>query len=87
MSLERIRTAAERLRGVAVRTPLLAWDDDVWLKPESLQPVGAFKMRGAYFRLSTLTDAERAAGVITYSRAATTPRRWLAPRDSSGSGR
>ena len=50
-----------------MRTPLLPWDDGVWLKPESLQPVGAFKMRGAYFRLSTLTDTERAAGVITYS--------------------
>ena len=65
--LKRIRFAAERIRGVAVRTPLLPWDDGVWLKPESLQPVGAFKMRGAYFRLSTLTDAQRAAGVITYS--------------------
>jgi threonine dehydratase len=67
VSLDRIRYAAERIRGVAVRTPLLPWDDGVWLKPESLQPVGAFKMRGAYFRLSTLTDAERSAGVITYS--------------------
>jgi threonine dehydratase len=65
--LSRIQLAAERIRGVAVRTPLLPWDDGVWLKPESLQPVGAFKMRGATFRLSTLTDAERAAGVITYS--------------------
>ncbi|MGH2463384.1 MAG: threonine ammonia-lyase [Candidatus Limnocylindria bacterium] len=67
VSLDRIRYAAERIRGVAIRTPLLPWEDGVWLKPESLQPVGAFKMRGAYFRLSTLTDAERAAGVITYS--------------------
>jgi threonine dehydratase len=67
VSVDRIRQAAERIRGVAVRTPLLPWEDGVWLKPESLQPVGAFKMRGAYFRLSTLTDAERAAGVITYS--------------------
>ena len=67
VSLERIRYAAERIRGVAVRTPLLAWEDGVWLKPESLQPVGAFKMRGAYFRVSTLTDAERAAGIVTYS--------------------
>jgi threonine dehydratase len=67
VSLDRIRYAAERIRGVAVRTPLLPWEDGVWLKPESLQPVGAFKMRGAYFRLSTLTDAERAAGVISYS--------------------
>ena len=67
VTLDRIREAAERIRGVTVRTPLLAWEDGVWLKPESLQPVGAFKMRGAYFRLSSLTDAERAAGVITYS--------------------
>ena len=42
--LERIRYAAERIRGVAVRTPLLPWEKDVWLKPESLQPVGAFKI-------------------------------------------
>ncbi|MGH2484075.1 MAG: threonine ammonia-lyase, partial [Candidatus Limnocylindria bacterium] len=67
VTLERIRYAAEQIRGVAVRTPLLPWEDGVWLKPESLQPVGAFKMRGAYFRLSTLTDDERLAGVITYS--------------------
>jgi threonine dehydratase len=67
VGLDRIRFAAERIRGTAVRTPLLPWADGVWLKPESLQPVGAFKMRGAYFRLSTLTDAERAAGVISYS--------------------
>jgi threonine dehydratase len=67
VGLDRIRFAAERIRGVAVRTPLIPWEDGVWLKPESLQPVGAFKMRGAYFRLSTLTDAERDAGVITYS--------------------
>ena len=67
VSVARIRDAAEVIRGVAVRTPLLPWTDGVWLKPESLQPVGAFKMRGAFFRLSTLSDAERAAGVITYS--------------------
>jgi threonine dehydratase len=67
VTIDRIRAAADQIRGVAVRTPLLAWEDGVWLKPESLQPVGAFKMRGAYFRLSTLTDSERAAGVITYS--------------------
>jgi threonine dehydratase len=67
VTIDRIRIAANQIRGVAVRTPLLAWEDGVWLKPESLQPIGAFKMRGAYFRLSTLTDSERAAGVITYS--------------------
>ena len=67
VTLSRVRDAAEAIRGVAVHTPLLPWEDEVWLKPESLQPVGAFKMRGAYFRLSTLTDAEKSAGVITYS--------------------
>jgi threonine dehydratase len=67
VALERIRAAAERIRGVAVRTPLLRWDDRTELKPEGLQPVGAFKMRGAYAKLTSLTDAERAAGVVTYS--------------------
>ncbi|MDQ2942026.1 MAG: pyridoxal-phosphate dependent enzyme, partial [Chloroflexota bacterium] len=67
VELEEIRAAAERIRGVAVRTPLLPWDDRTWLKPESLQPIGAFKMRGAYNKLASLTDAERARGVVTYS--------------------
>ena len=67
VELDDIRAAAERIRGVAVRTPLLPWDERTWLKPESLQPVGAFKMRGAYNKLASLTDAERARGVVTYS--------------------
>ena len=67
VTVGRIRAAAARLEGVAVRTPLLAWDAATWLKPESLQPVGSFKIRGAYAKISSLTDAERAAGVITYS--------------------
>ena len=67
VSIDEIREAAERIRGVATRTPLLRWDDTTWLKPESLQPVGAFKMRGAYNKIASLTDAERARGVVTYS--------------------
>jgi threonine dehydratase len=67
VSIEEIREAAERIRGIATRTPLLPWDDTTWLKPESLQPIGAFKMRGAYNKLASLTDAERARGVVTYS--------------------
>jgi threonine dehydratase len=67
VGLPEIRAAADRIRGVATRTPLLRWDDTTWLKPESLQPVGAFKMRGAYNKLASLTDAERARGVVTYS--------------------
>lgn len=67
VTLDEIRAAAERIRGVALHTPLLRWDDRSWLKPESLQPVGAFKMRGAYNAVASLTDAERARGVVTYS--------------------
>jgi threonine dehydratase len=67
VSIDEIREAAERIHGVATRTPLLRWDDVTWLKPESLQPVGAFKMRGAYNKLASLSDAERARGVVTYS--------------------
>ena len=67
VSLEAIRAAADRIRGVAVRTPLLSWDERTWLKPESLQPIGAFKIRGAYAKITSLGAAERAAGVVSYS--------------------
>src|SRR5206468_13127344 len=67
VTLDEIRAAAARIRGVALRPPLLRWDDRTWLKPESLQPVGAFKMRGAYNAVASLTDEERARGVVTYS--------------------
>ena len=67
VSIQEIREAAERIRGVATRTPLLRWDDRTWLKPESLQPIGAFKLRGAYNKIASLTDAERRRGVVTYS--------------------
>jgi len=39
----------------------------LYLKPENLQPIGAFKLRGAYNKIASLTDEERARGVITYS--------------------
>jgi len=67
VTIDEIRGAAERIRGVALHTPLLRWDERTWLKPESLQPVGAFKMRGAYNAVASLTDEERARGVVTYS--------------------
>jgi threonine dehydratase len=67
VSLDEIRAAAERIRGYAVRTPLLQWDDRTWLKAESLQPVGSFKMRGAFNAVASLGEDERARGVITYS--------------------
>jgi len=67
VTLDEIRGAAARISGAAIKTPLLRWDDRTWLKAESLQPVGAFKMRGAYNAIASLTDAERARGVVTYS--------------------
>lgn len=67
VEIDDIHLAAERLSGVALRTPLLAWDGTTWLKPESLQPVGSFKIRGAYNKVAGLADADRSRGVITYS--------------------
>lgn len=53
-----IAEAAGRLAGVAVRTPLLQLhgSDEIWIKPEVLQPVGSFKLRGAYNALSMMLD-------------------------------
>lgn len=74
VSLESVREAARGLEGVATRTPLIEAPAlarrigvPVALKGEHLQPVGAFKIRGAYTAISRLPAAARAAGVITYS--------------------
>jgi threonine dehydratase len=67
VTLDAVRAAAARIAGVAVRTPLLAWDERTWLKPENLQPIGAFKIRGAHAKITSLSDDERAAGVVSYS--------------------
>jgi threonine dehydratase len=72
ITLDDIRVAAQRLKGVAVRTPLVRCphqgdDRKLWFKPESLQPIGSFKLRGAYNKTAALTDEERRRGVIAYS--------------------
>ncbi len=62
--------AAAKVASVLPPTPLLPLEVQgrtVWCKAESLQPVGAFKIRGAWHRLTDLTDAERAAGVVAFS--------------------
>ena len=66
--------AADRLEGVAVKTPLLHSDAldkatgaKVFVKAECLQRTGSFKFRGAYNRLSRLTAEERARGVVAFS--------------------
>lgn len=70
VTLDDIRAAAARLRGVAVWTPLVPFGPPEarrFLKAESLQPIGAFKLRGAYAAIASLTADELARGVITYS--------------------
>tara|TARA_B100001964_G_C14262840_1_gene616960 strand:- start:10460 stop:11446 length:987 start_codon:yes stop_codon:yes gene_type:complete len=74
VNIKNIRQAAARLDGVAVRTPLLQNDylnqrlqAKVFIKPESLQHIGAFKFRGAYNRLSQLNEEQRALGVVAFS--------------------
>ena len=70
VGLDRIREAARLLQGVTVRAPLVAFGDPArgqLLKAESLQPIGAFKLRGAYTAIALLGPDTRRHGVITYS--------------------
>ena len=72
VGLDDLRAAAERLRGVALHTPLVSFGSlpsgaRVLLKAESLQPIGAFKIRGAYNAIAQLSDEERRRGVVTHS--------------------
>jgi threonine dehydratase len=68
ISLDDVRAAAGSVAGRVVRTPLLPMPGgDLWLKPENLQPVGAFKVRGATHALAMLAPEVRARGVITHS--------------------
>ena len=68
-TLNDIRAAARVIEGVAHRTPLVpaALDGDILLKLESLQPIGAFKLRGALNAISKLDDAQKARGVTCAS--------------------
>lgn len=83
ITLQEIRAAQERIAGVAVRTPLVRLTrarlrmagfaelsetmPDIYLKDESAQPIGSFKLRGAYNKVSQLTPEQLKRGVITYS--------------------
>jgi len=70
-SLADIEQAAERIRGTVVRTPIIdvsrQYGRPLWLKAESLQVAGSFKLRGAHNMISRLSDEARQEGVITYS--------------------
>jgi threonine dehydratase len=77
VSVNEIREAAGRIASIAVRTPLVrspfagvagrGTGREIWLKAESLQPIGAFKIRGAANKILQLTAEEISRGVITYS--------------------
>jgi threonine dehydratase len=70
VGIDRVRAASRVLEGIAARTPLVGFgpaEDGVLLKAESLQPIGAFKLRGAYVAVASLEPGERERGVITYS--------------------
>lgn len=80
VTLDEIRAAQQRIHGVAVRTPLYRVERarleslklpqpafDIYIKAESEQPIGSFKLRGAYNMVAQLSPEERSRGVITYS--------------------
>jgi threonine dehydratase len=77
VSIEEIRAAAVRIAHIAIRTPLIrapfsglsghGTSKEIYLKAESLQPIGAFKIRGAANKILQLTLDQIARGVITYS--------------------
>ena len=72
VELEDIRVARRRLQEVAVHTPLVLCPRSgnerlLYFKPESFQPVGSFKLRGAYNKIASLSEEEKGRGVIAYS--------------------
>jgi threonine dehydratase len=74
MTLDNFKTARSVLAGVILETNLIhspafsaACGNNVYLKPENMQVTGAYKIRGAYFKISTLTEEEKALGLITAS--------------------
>jgi len=71
VTLKDIQQAQSLLRKFAVRTPLVACKlpdgRQISVKPENLQPIGSFKLRGAYNKISSLTPEQRARGVVSHS--------------------
>ena len=74
LTLKAFEEAVEVVKKVAIETELIysgflsdQTGNKVYLKPENLQITGAYKLRGAYYKISTLTDEERAKGLVTAS--------------------
>ena len=69
-SLEGVERAAEKIAAILPATPLLPLEIDggtIWCKAECLQPIGAFKIRGGWHRLTDLTGEQRTKGVVAFS--------------------
>lgn len=74
MTIDKFEEAAEKVREVTLPTNLIYSEffskqcgNKVYLKPENMQRTGAYKVRGAYYKISTLSEEERAKGLITAS--------------------
>ena len=67
IAIEDIEAARERIKGTVLRTPLVKFDDNIWLKLENLQPTNAYKIRGGANAVASLSDEARAKGVWTIS--------------------
>ena len=74
LTLDKFEEASEKVKEVTLETKLVYSDflseqtgNKVYLKPENMQFTGAYKVRGAYYKISTLTEAERKKGLITAS--------------------
>ena len=67
IELSDIEAARERIAGTVLRTPLVQFDERIWLKLENLQPTNAYQIRGAANSVASLSEEERARGVWTVS--------------------
>ena len=70
VSADEMEGAANRLSGIALRTPLVSLrigSRRLLVKTESLQPTGAFKLRGAYAAISALSPSQASRGVVAHS--------------------
>lgn len=74
LTLDKFEEASEKVKEVTLETKLVYSDflseqtgNKVYLKPENMQFTGAYKVRGAYYKISTLTETERKKGLITAS--------------------
>jgi threonine dehydratase len=67
ISIDDIEQARERISGTVLRTPLVRFDERIWLKLENLQPTNAYKIRGGANAVANLSDEARARGVWTIS--------------------